>query len=94
MPRIVRKGVVLAIAAGAAASAYAGWKEDLVAAIRAAHGCEVRELIKPVEREVKGLWFAAAVAQCKDGRKFTGWKIEDKPFVFARCDAPGADPCP
>ena len=74
--------------------AYAGWKEDLAAEIRTAHGCQVKELAKSVEREAKGLWFVVTTVHCTDGRTFTAGRIENQPFIFDQCGAPGKSPCP
>jgi hypothetical protein len=96
--KIARDLPVLLLSAAAVAwpilNAYAGWKEDLAAAINAEHGCAVRELTKVIEREAKGVSFAVATVHCVDGRKFTAGKVENQPFIFEQCDAPGKRACP
>ena len=96
--KISRELPILLLSAAAVAwpilKAYAGWKEDLAAAINAEHGCAVRELTKVIEREAKGMRLAVATVHCADGRKFTAGKVNDGPFIFEQCDAPGARACP
>lgn len=75
-------------------AAYADWRDDLASEIRVAYRCEVKELVKVVERDAGGVRIVAATVHCVDGRRFTAGKIADQPFIFEPCDAPGTRACP
>lgn len=74
------------------APARAAWQEDLIAEIRAAHGCTVAYLSQVVERTVDGRQIVFAKVHCEDGRVFDASRTNAlEPFVFREC-APAREP--
>lgn len=81
-------GVLCAMITTVTAQEIFTWKDDIVAEIQEAHGCEASFFSHVLEREIKGKAVVMVKVHCEDKRAFDAIRQgEDEMFTFTKCRA-------